>query len=119
MKSPLFLFLFAAAGVLVSAQVASVGLTPSSTAYAVVPVCASAISCGTGINIGQIKATVNTSNASSWRLAYNGATATALFQSNGFTYTVYGLYVDTSQDNCVAWAAANGITIPASVLNPQ
>ena len=95
----------------------SVTLTVSNRAYAVVTVCANAL-CTGGLGINQFKATVNVNPASSWRMVYEGTTATALFQSNGYTYTVYSLYVDTSKDACVAYAKANGITIPDAVLNP-
>jgi len=52
------------------------------------------------------------------RMVYKGTTATALFQSTGYTYTVYSLHVDSSQANCIAFAKANGITIPAALLTP-
>jgi hypothetical protein len=108
-----FLILAAALG----AQTQPVVLTPGSTAFAVVTVCANAL-CSGGLTRGQFKANVNTSTADSWRMVYNGTTATALFESTGYTFTVYSLHVDSSQANCVAFAAANGITIPPEVLSP-
>ena len=99
-------------------QTQAVKLTPSDTKYAIVSVCASAI-CAGGLTMGQFSATTNISPADSWRLVYNGATATDLFESTGYTYTVYSLYVGVSQADCVAYAAKHGITIPSAVLSPQ
>jgi hypothetical protein len=101
----------------VSAQTQAVNLKPGSTTHAVVTVCANAIGCS-GVPVGYFAATVNTSNASSWRMVYNAGTATALFQSTGYTYTAYLLHIGTSQADCVAFAAANSITIPAAMLSP-
>jgi hypothetical protein len=95
----------------------AVNLKPGSTGHAVITVCASAL-CTGGIPSGYFKATVNASPTLSWRLVYEGTTATALFQSNGYTYTVRGLYVGLSQADCVAFAATNAISIPSAVLNP-
>jgi hypothetical protein len=114
MKRLLPLLVFAA---VLTAQTQPIALTPGSAAFAVVTICANAL-CAGGLTRGQFKANVNTSTADSWRMVYNGTTATALFESTGYTYTVYSLYVDSSQANCVAFAAANGITIPPNVLNP-
>ena len=57
----------------------------------------------------------------SWRLVYDGEDtmqASALFESEGITSTVWDLYCGPSKDDCVAFAAQNGINIPDAVLNP-
>ena len=109
----LFLLMISAVG----AQTQVVKLKPGTTKYSVVTICANAL-CTGGLTSGQFAASVNTSTAQSWRMVYKGTTATALFQSTGYTYTVYSLHVDSSQANCIAFAEANGITIPAALLAP-
>jgi uncharacterized membrane protein len=99
------------------AQTQTVKLKPGTNKYSVVTICANAL-CTGGLTSGQFAASVNTSTAQSWRMVYKGTTATALFQSTGYTYTVYSLHVDSSQANCIAFAKANGITIPAALLTP-
>ena len=110
------LTIFSIFGFSLGAQTQAVSLKPGSTAKAVIAVCATAV-CAEGVPMGQFKATVNTSPALSWRLVYEEAEATALFQSTGYTYTVRGLYIGPSQEDCVAFAAKNNIKISNAVLN--
>jgi hypothetical protein len=84
-----------------------------------------------GQEVTQETVTVNVSPATDcWRLVYSVAvspparTAIALFESKGVTYTANQMYCseatgDAGKAECVAWAAANGVSIPANVLNPN
>lgn len=67
----------------------------------------------------------------SWRMIYSGNTVIALFESTGITRTINSLYVSSpvgtaagqvtdaaAKQQCVDYAAANNLTIPANILNP-
>ena len=96
--------------------VTAVKLTPGSVTYSKASVCASAF-CTGGLARGQFAAAVNSDPQKSWRLVYDGKKAIDLFEVTGYTYTMYSLYVGPTKDDCLKFAATNGVTIPDSLVS--
>jgi hypothetical protein len=65
-----------------------------------------------GATYGYFLARVNVDAQKSWRMVYDEKKIYALFESNGYTATIYSLFVAGTREECVTMAKALGLDVP-------